>query len=218
MRLVLSSLLCAMLALVPHSAALADPKDSVGRVNIAGYRSLEMCSGTLIRPDTVLTAAHCITRPEDGYARRIADMVFVAGWDGESHGGASRVRAVEVHPEAYAGGRLDIRHDLALITLSEPLETPTMPVGRAAPGGPFTLMGYPRSTPQRVYVENGCDGVRSGGLWRIGCSVEKGQSGGPVFYGEGDTQRVVAVIIGISDGAALAVPVDNWLRRRLAAR
>ncbi|WP_421917680.1 trypsin-like serine peptidase [Mameliella sp.] len=204
------------LLLVPLPLLAGEP--SIGRLNTAGYRMTEMCTATLIAPDLVLTAAHCVTRPEDGYLKRIADMVFVAGWDGEDHTGAARIREVRVHPKAYADGGFDLRHDIALVELQDRLEPPPLALGNAALPGPLTLMGYRRSRPHRLTVTPLCYGDAYRGIWRIGCRVEPGQSGGPVMAGEGAARRIVAVIVAVTrDEEALAVPVDGWLRREFAA-
>ncbi|WP_249200208.1 trypsin-like serine peptidase [Thetidibacter halocola] len=204
------------LALILLTCLPAFAQDAVGRVNLGGYHSRSMCSGTLIRPDLVLTAAHCVANAEDGYAHPIKDMVFVAGWNGEGHAGAARAASVEVHPLAFAQGRLDIAHDMALIVLQESLDVPGLPIGSAAPQGPFTIMGYRGSRSHRLSVDTGCVGNSLGPLLRVACAVEQGLSGGPVVYGEGDAQRVVAVVVGRLPGAGLAVPVDSWLRRAIA--
>lgn len=205
-------------ALLTTLALPACAEDAVGRLNLAGYKTREMCSATLIAPDLALTAAHCVTRPEDGYLKRLGDMVFVAGWDGAGHAGAARVASVEVHPEAYAEGNFDLRHDVALIRLTEPLDVPPLDLGSAAPPGPLEVLGYPRSTPHRLSLQTGCTGTLPRALWRIDCLVEKGQSGGPVIAGDGAARRIVAVIVGVTKTQTLAVPVDGWLRRKAALR
>src|SRR6476469_6749130 len=36
------------------------PWDAIGHVNVSGYRTISKCSGILIGPTAVLTAAHCL--------------------------------------------------------------------------------------------------------------------------------------------------------------
>lgn len=210
----LRALLCLLFCPLP---LLAEP--SIGRLNTAGYRTSEMCTAALVAPDLALTAAHCVTRPEDGYLKRITDMIFVAGWDGGGHSGAAHVKAVRLHPQAYAEGGFDLRHDIALVELEGPIDAPPLRVGAVALPGPLTLMGYRHSRPHRLTVTEDCFGTAIHGLWRIGCPVEQGQSGGPVLAGEGAARRIVAVIVAIThEDQALAVPVDPWLRQQLAGR
>ncbi|WP_157772636.1 trypsin-like serine peptidase [Pseudoponticoccus marisrubri] len=196
---------------------MAGAQEAVGKFNIAGFRTLESCTATLVAPQLVLTAAHCVVAPQDGYLKPVGDMVFVAAWDGAGHGGASRVDGVDVHPEAFTEGRFDLRHDIALVTLSDALSTPPMRVGSGSVAGPLTLMGYRRSRPHRLSVTPYCSGRTETGLWRIACRVEKGQSGGPVVTGTDGAARVVAVIVAIREDEALAVPLDPWVRARIAA-
>jgi V8-like Glu-specific endopeptidase len=210
------AVLLALICLLPTSAR-AQQEPAIGRLNLAGHHTTEMCTASLITPSQILTAAHCVTRPEDGYLKRQGDMVFVAGWDGKAHSGAARIREVHVHPRAYETGRFDLRHDLAVVDLAEPLDIPTLRIGATTSPGPLTLMGYQRSRPHRLSITPYCYGMPEGDLWRIGCRVEPGQSGGPVFYGEGSARRIVAVIVAVSEEQAIAVPVDAWLRQQFAA-
>ncbi len=192
-------------------------EEAVGRLNLAGFNHREMCTASLVAPGLALTAAHCVTWPQDGYLKRITDMVFVAGWDGERHSGATRITSVSVHPEAYSNGAFDLRHDLAVIELSEKIAPKPLRIGSGGLPGPLELAGYQRSRPHRLTVTPFCYGEERGPLWQIQCRVEPGQSGGPVFAGEGAQRRIVAVLVAVSEENALAVPVDGWLRRQVAA-
>ncbi|CUH76689.1 trypsin-like serine peptidase [Tropicibacter naphthalenivorans] len=190
--------------------ALADP--AVGRLNLSGYKHREMCSGTLIAPDKVLTAAHCVATVQDGYLKRLGDMTFVADWNGESHKGAAKLRAVQVHPKAFTDGRFDLSHDIAVVELAQPLQPTPHPLGDKGLPGPLTLIGYQRSAPHRQAETGYCYGAPEGPLWRIACRVEPGQSGGPVLN---DAGEIVAVISAVQEEQALVVPVDEWLREQL---
>jgi len=196
------------LALLLAAPVPTHAEDAVGRVNVAGYNSRSMCSGTLIAADLVLTAAHCVSRAETGAALPVKDMVFVAGWDGAGHAGAARAASVRVHPLAYAQGPLALAHDVALITLAEPLSPAPLRLADAPPGGPVSILGYKRSRPHRLDVQTPCAVLPSGALMRLSCAVERGQSGGPVLH----DGQIVAVTVAARQGEALAVPINDWLR------
>jgi hypothetical protein len=165
----------------------------------------------------VLTAAHCVADTDSGMVAPPGAVFFVAGWDGAGHAGAARVRAITLHPDAFGADGFDVTHDLALLRLAGPVDLPVLPLGVSPAMGPFTLLGYGRSAPDALRRDADCAGTQDGALWRIGCPVETGHSGGPVVAGTGAAARVVAVIVATTGEATFAVPLDPWLRREVAA-
>lgn len=192
----------------------ASANDAVGRLNLAGYKHREMCSATLVAPDLALTAAHCVVLPQDGYLKRIGDMTFVAGWNGESHKGASKITQTYVHPRAFENGRFQLPFDIALVVLAQALAPKPLEIGYAP--GPFSMMGYPRSRPHRLDVQDACTGTSDTGtsvqILRLNCPVEPGQSGGPVLA----NGKISAVISAKSYDQTLAALVNDWVFEHLA--
>jgi Trypsin len=106
-----------------------------------------ICTGTVIAPDTVLTAAHCVQH--DGVADPTGLVYLVDGF-GRS------IQHVTVHP-LWNGDWAD-GHDLAIITLPAGA-TDNVPIFQAgapwnpglyAGGRPATLAGYGISRPDLV--------------------------------------------------------------------
>ncbi|RJQ72749.1 hypothetical protein D5S17_25890 [Pseudonocardiaceae bacterium YIM PH 21723] len=90
----------------------------------------QRCSGTLIAPDRVLTAAHCVGE--------LAQMRVVHGRvdlrnaiDGEQR----RITSVWTHPDWHAGNSGAIGNDLAVLTVESPFPgvTPAKLIDSAAP-------------------------------------------------------------------------------------
>lgn len=204
-----------LIALLLLAALPVQAEDAIGRVNIAGYNRRGMCTGTLVAPAVVLTAAHCVLN-RDGSRKPIRDMVFVAGWDGTRHAAAAEVAGIRLHPMARSGRHIDAAHDLALLELAEALDIAPLDLGSAAPAGPFALSGYTRQRPYRTTDSDGCAGTPRGAIWHLDCPVDYGQSGGPVLAGEDGARRVVAVVSARDDGGTLVVPVDAWVGSEVA--
>jgi Trypsin. len=181
---------------------------AVGRINASGYRSREMCTGVLVAPDQVLTAAHCLAGT-DGIGPVPEEITFAAGWLQGQAADAVPGAAVWVHPKAYASGRLDIRFDIALLTLARPSHIAPLPVADAASAAPFALLGYSMRRPHMLGAAFDCPGQFVDGLLRLGCAVIPGNSGGPVFTDVDGTWTVTAVVSAMGNAGALAVPVTR---------
>ena len=122
---------------------------AVGRVNAAGFSRRMMCSGTLIAPDRVLTAAHCVVRGDRPV--RLEDLHFVAGWARGEAVAHRRVTEVIVHEEAYASGPLNPAYRSGGAGAGQPDHRGRAPLPMAAfDGGPHGLAGYQATRPHLI--------------------------------------------------------------------
>jgi len=220
----------ALLALVTLAiAARADPLPdldsadqrqwtAVGVVNARGRAGAASCSGTLIAPDLVLTAAHCAGKSGGTERQRH----FVVGWQPGKY--LARRVSVEahVHP-AYgvAQGNTRFRFDVAVLRLDAPfpahLVSPITPLApNVSETAPMAVLGYNRNGSDTLAGRFDCPVLPQDtpAILLLGCEVVSGNSGGAVLAWRDDGWHLAGVVVGRVGGenpAAFAVPVGDWI-------
>ena len=175
------------------------------------------CSGTLVAPNIVLTAAHCAS----GKTRRnVANQPhFLAGaFNSET---AARRRIVQSlrHPSYPTDGTHLPDFDVGLWILDSPI-TDIAPIEIGRPDtDQFALLGYHHLLPFRLSGRIDCPLRRKGtsGLILVGCQVISGNSGGPLLQIDAGTATLVAVTSSQAGPNAIAVPVGAWARQMIEA-
>lgn len=192
---------------------------AIGKLNANGPAETGGCTATLIAPDRVLTAAHCVVDQTKARIFPFYRINFRPGWhNGEGRPGA-KVKSVRVHPDYLSalqdnpGGHnwATLASDLALIELDTPL-TNVMPA-KLAEGpikpGPVAVLGYARRNPEELSDYVGCLGQPfRANVIALSCAVRSGVSGAPVMQQIDGAWQVVGVVS--ARGSEDTTPIEGF--------
>ena len=134
-------------------------QDAVVRLLIfdpANPKSAEVCTGTLLAPDIVLTARHCVSRAQESVTCLEVDGMLVGGAIFEDHQPENIIVLVGPKPDPNATDAKGAKifhdsatnlcgHDLALVVLDRRLASPIAPIRIDMPpttGERFTAVGW----------------------------------------------------------------------------
>ena len=186
----------------------------IGRLNQAGYKSHQMCTATLIAPDKVLTAAHCVLR-QKGQTGAMA-LRFVPGWLQGDYAAVAQVTKIEANQRFAMNSEISkqmIAADQAILTLAEPLDLPTLPVAQPLLGEPVRLLGYRHDRPHMLSDTGNCPFQLAGwGTIAMSCEAVHGNSGGPVLQMQNGQWHVVGVLSASRRDLTMAAPLPESLR------
>jgi protease YdgD len=175
------------------------PWHAIGRLN---RTSGGFCTGTLVAPDRVLTARHCLENPRTGRQVQPDTIHFLAGYQRDRWLRHAVGRAF-VLPELQAGedGPEALATDWVLVVLENPLDVKPVPV-LALPQGQtvgtrLSRAGYARDRPHLLSRHDGCAVLgHEGNVLVHDCDATFGDSGSPLLVNRNDTTFLVGITTG----------------------
>ncbi len=172
---------------------------AVGQLELRGW---PICVATLVAPDLVLTAAHCLFSPGTHQALALGDLRFrVGGFSARAYRGVVDSRIAEgFQPDAPVSPDR-MRRDLALLRLDYPLAASTvvpLPMAADAARTAGAALPPPQSPLRTCAMQPIGPGLRE-----LACGAGAGGSGSPLLVRDASGGLAVAGLVvaaGNADG------------------
>jgi protease YdgD len=174
--------------------------EAVGRLDMKGGG---FCSATLIAPNLVLSAAHCVYDRRNRL-RTPEMMEFNAGLRNGKVAATRAIAKVAAHPGYDPNLPLtqdNVAHDLALLELATPIPSheinPFVLHGESVSPGPVSVVSYGQGRETLQSRQRQCGLLfRQNNALMFDCNVTFGSSGAPVFSHLNGRGRILSVISG----------------------
>jgi len=206
------------------SADEAKVWQAVGRINM---KNAGFCTGALIAPDLVLTAAHCMYSPKTGALIDPNDIEFLAGWRSGRAGAERKARRVVVHKNYVPGRNVKVEkvaNDIAIIELALPITANFIKAfeyhKRPKLGDDVKVVSYAQDRAEAPSIEEPCQviGLDPRALI-LTCNVDYGASGSPIFIVDNGVAKIASVVSAkaivngrkVALGASLGAPLEELL-------
>lgn len=193
----------------------AEPWRSVAKVQSGGG---PRCTGVLVAPGTVLTAAHCLWNRRTRRLLPPSSLHVLFGYDTGSYQVHATVVAFEVAPgwTAPSTEPVTLARDWAVLRLEGNGAAGVPPLQLAAEppvaGTPLSFGGFNQDRVHRLIADTDCRltgiaAVGDGGrLLRHDCAGTRGTSGGPLLTRGPAGWEVVGLSVAVGPTGSLAVP------------